>query len=422
MQLPGSPFFAYDNDVLCVDGLLLPELTQQYGTPLFVYSQNAMLAALAAYQRGLQGRDALICYAMKANSSLAVMQLFARADCGFDTVSAGEIQRALLVGAKPETIIFSGVGKTRAEMRFALETGIGCFNVESLPELDTLNAVALEMGRRAPISIRVNPDVDAKTHPYISTGLTGNKFGIAHTDVLAAYQYAARLPGLQVIGIDCHIGSQVTEAAPYLEAVERLLDLVQQVEAAGIPLHHIDLGGGLGIAYKDETPPAIDQLLQRMLERLDARGMGQRKIMLEPGRSLVGNAGVCVSEVLYIKPGAEKNFCIIDAAMNDLPRPAMYQAWHAIVPVQTTAQATPAVYDVVGPICESGDWIGRNRTLAVQSGDWLAVMSAGAYCMSMSSNYNSRGRAAEVLVANGTAHLIAERETLSELVARERLL
>ena len=422
MQLPGSPFFAYDNGVLCVDGLPLPELAQQYGTPLFVYSQNAILAALAAYQRGLQGRDALICYAMKANSSLAVMQLFARADCGFDTVSAGEIQRALLVGAKPETIIFSGVGKTRAEMRFALETGIGCFNVESLPELDTLNAVALEMGRRAPISIRVNPDVDAKTHPYISTGLTGNKFGIAHTDVLAAYQYAARLPGLQVIGIDCHIGSQVTEAAPYLEAVERLLDLVQQVEAAGIPLHHIDLGGGLGIAYNDETPPAIDQLLHRMLERLDARGMGQRKILLEPGRSLVGNAGVCVSEVLYIKPGAEKNFCIIDAAMNDLPRPAMYQAWHAIVPVQTTAQATPAVYDVVGPICESGDWIGCDSTLAVQSGDRLAVMSAGAYCMSMSSNYNSRGRAAEVLVANGTAHLIAERETLSALVARERLL
>ena len=422
MQLPGSPFFAYDNGVLCVDGLPLPELAQQYGTPLFVYSQNAILAALAAYQRGLQGRDALICYAMKANSSLAVMQLFARADCGFDTVSAGEIQRALLVGAKPETIIFSGVGKTRAEMRFALETGIGCFNVESLPELDTLNAVALEMGRRAPISIRVNPDVDAKTHPYISTGLTGNKFGIAHTDVLAAYQYAARLPGLQVIGIDCHIGSQVTEAAPYLEAVERLLDLVQQVEAAGIPLHHIDLGGGLGIAYNDETPPAIDQLLQRMLERLDARGMGRRKILLEPGRSLVGNAGVCVSEVLYLKPGAEKNFCIIDAAMNDLPRPAMYQAWHAIVPVQTTAQATPAVYDVVGPICESGDWIGCDRTLAVQSGDRLAVMSAGAYCMSMSSNYNSRGRAAEVLVANGTAHLIAERETLSALVARERLL
>lgn len=409
--------------MLCVDGLPLPELAQQYGTPLFVYSQNAILAALAAYQRGLQGRDALICYAMKANSSLAVMQLFARAGCGFDTVSGSEIQRALLVGAKPETIIFSGVGKTRAEMRFALETGIGCFNVESLPELDTLNAVALEMGRRAPVSIRVNPDVDAKTHPYISTGLTGNKFGIAHTDVLAAYQHAARLPGLQVIGIDCHIGSQVTEAAPYLEAVERLLDLVQQVEAAGIPLHHIDLGGGLGIAYKDETPPAIDQLLQRMLERLDARGMGRRKILLEPGRSLVGNAGVCVSEVLYIKPGAEKNFCIIDAAMNDLPRPAMYQAWHAIVPVQTAAQqAAPVVYDVVGPICESGDWIGRDRTLAVQPGDWLAVMSAGAYCMSMSSNYNSRGRAAEVLVANGSAHLIAERETLSALVARERLL
>ena len=423
MQLPGSPFFAYANGMLCVDGLPLSELAQKHGTPLFVYSQNAMLAALAAYQRGLQGRNALICYAMKANSTLAVMQTFAQAGCGFDTVSGGEIQRALLAGAKPENIIFSGVGKTRAEMRLALEVGIGCFNVESLAELETLNAVAQELGRQAPVSIRVNPDVDAKTHPYISTGLTGNKFGIAHTQVLAAYRQAASLPGLRVVGIDLHIGSQITESAPYLEAVERMLDLVEQIEAAGIALHHIDLGGGLGITYRDETPPAADDLLQQVLARMDARGMGQRKIVLEPGRSLIGNAGVCISEVLYLKHGTEKNFCIIDAAMNDLPRPAMYNAWHAIVPVQAADRAAATtVYDVVGPVCESGDWLGRERPLAVQAGDWLAVMSAGAYCMSMASNYNSRCRAAEVLVANGSAHVIAERETLSALTARERLL
>ena len=423
MQLPGAPFFAYHHGTLCVDGLPLSDLAQQYGTPLFVYSQNAMLDALAAYQRGLQGRNALICYAMKANSTLAVMQVFARAGCGFDTVSGGEIQRALLAGAKPETIIFSGVGKTRAEMRLALEAGIGYFNVESLAELDVLNAVALEMNRQAPVSIRVNPDVDAKTHPYISTGLTGNKFGIAHTQALAAYQHAASLPGLRIVGIDCHIGSQITEIAPCVEATERLLDLVQQVEAAGIALHHIDLGGGLGITYQNETPPAADELLPQLLACLDARGLGQRKIVLEPGRSLVGNAGVCVSEVIHLKPGAEKNFCIVDAAMNDLPRPAMYEAWHAILPLQEAAtQAPAAVYDVVGPVCESSDWIGRNRRLSVQAGDRLAVMSTGAYCMSMASNYNSRCRAAEVLVANGQAHLISERETLAALLARERLL
>ncbi|MDO5653546.1 MAG: diaminopimelate decarboxylase [Brachymonas sp.] len=422
MQLPGSPFFAYHNGVLCADGLPLPALARQHGTPLFVYSQNAMLAALAAYQRGLHGRDALVCYALKANSALAVLQTFARAGCGFDTVSGGEIQRALRAGAKPETIIFSGVGKTRSEMRMALEVGIGCFNVESMFELDMLNAVAVDMGVQAPISIRVNPDVDAKTHPYISTGLTSNKFGIAHTEALAAYQKAAALPGLRVIGIDCHIGSQITEVAPFLEATERLLDLVEQIEAAGIPLQHVDFGGGLGIDYHGDTPPAADTLLQQMLVRLDARGMGQRKIVLEPGRSLVGNAGVCVTEVIGLKPGAVKNFCIVDAAMNDLPRPAMYQAWHAIVPLQANAGAEASTYDVVGPVCESGDWIGCDRPLAVQAGDWLAVMSAGAYCMSMASNYNSRGRAAEVLVADGAAHLIAERETLADFTQRERTL
>ena len=334
MQLPGSPFFSYEHNTLCVDGLPLAELAQQHGTPLFVYSQKAMLSALAAYQQGLQGRNALICYAVKANSALAILQLFARAGCGFDTVSGGEIQRALHAGAQPETIIFSGVGKTAAEMRFALNAGIGCFNVESHAELDALNAVAMESGRQAPVSIRVNPDVDAKTHPYISTGLTGNKFGIAHTDVLTAYRHAASLPGLKVIGIDCHIGSQITDAQPYLDAVERLLDLVQSVEAAGIALPHLDFGGGLGIVYENETPPAADTLLQQMLAQLDARGMGQRKLLVEPGRSLVGNAGACVSEVLYLKHGPTKNFCIVDAAMNDLPRPAMYQARHAIAPVR----------------------------------------------------------------------------------------
>ena len=416
MQLPGSPFFAYNNGTLCVDGLPLAELAQQHGTPLFVYSQKAMLSALAAYQRGLQGRNALICYAVKANSSLAVLQLFARAGCGFDTVSGGEIQRALHAGARPETIIFSGVGKTAAEMRFALEAGIGCFNVESHAELDVLNAMAMESGRQAPVSIRVNPDVDAKTHPYISTGLTGNKFGIAHTDVLAAYQHAARMPGLKVIGIDCHIGSQITETQPYLDAVERLLDLVQHVEAAGIALPHLDFGGGLGIAYENETPPAADTLLQQVLARLDARGMGQRRLLVEPGRSLVGNAGACVSTVLYLKHGPTKNFCIVDAAMNDLPRPALYEAYHRIVPVvQATPDAATSTWDVVGPVCESGDWLGRERALAVRPGDHLAVLSAGAYCMSMASNYNTRPRAAEVLVDGAQARLIRRREQLQDL-------
>ena len=422
MHLPGSPFFSYHNGTLCVDGLPLRDLARQYGTPLFVYSKAAMLDALAAYQRGLAGRKALICYAMKANSSLAVLQVFAQAGCGFDTVSGGEIQRALRIGADPQKIIFSGVGKTRAEMRMVLQACIGCFNVESTAELTVLNTVALELGATAPISIRVNPNVDPQTHPYISTGLTGNKFGIAHDEALAAYQQAASLPGLRVLGIDCHIGSQITQAGPYLEATDRLLNLVQQIEAAGIALHHIDFGGGLGIAYNGETPPAADALWQQVLARLDARGMGQRHIIIEPGRSLVGNAGVCVSEVLYLKHNSAKNFCIIDAAMNDLPRPAMYQAFHQIVPLQQSPSGEASTYDVVGPVCESGDWIGRDRPLAAQQGDLLAVMSAGAYCMSMSSNYNTRNRAAEVLVADGVAHLIAEREPLDALLARERWL
>ena len=399
----------------------MDDLAQAHGTPLFIYSQASMQDALAAYQRGFVGRKLQICYAMKANSSLAVLQFFARQGCGFDIVSGGELERVLAAGGDPGKVIFSGVGKTRAEMHQALDAGILCFNVESEAELEVLSAVAVESGQRAPISIRVNPNVDPKTHPYISTGLKGNKFGVAHDRTLAVYQRAATLPGIHVVGIDFHIGSQITEAQPYLDATDKLLDLVEQIEAAGIPIHHIDFGGGLGINYNDDTPPAADALWTQLLAKIDARGFGDRQFMLEPGRSLVGNAGLCVSEVLYLKPGEEKNFCIIDAAMNDLPRPAMYQAFHAIVPVRRSSEAAQT-YDVVGPICESGDWIGRDRHLAVQPGDRLAVLSAGAYCMSMSSNYNTRGRAAEVLVNGAQAHLIRPRETAADTFRTEILL
>lgn len=382
-----------------------------------------MLEALAAYQRGFAGRNARVCYAMKANSTLAVLQLFAKAGCGFDIVSGGELARVLAAGAQADKVIFSGVGKTRDEMRVALKAGIGCFNVESEAEIDVLNEVAVSLGVQAPISIRVNPNVDPKTHPYISTGLKGNKFGIAHERTLLTYQRAAALAGLKVVGIDCHIGSQITEETPYLDAMDRMLDLVESIEAAGIPIHHIDFGGGLGINYNGDTPPAADALWQKLLAKLDARGFGQRQLMIEPGRSLVGNAGVCVTEVLYMKPGEQKNFCIVDAAMNDLPRPAMYQAFHAIVPLQqTSGNAATTVVDVVGPVCESGDWIGHDRDLAVQSGDHLAVLSAGAYCMSMSSNYNSRPKAAEVLVDGAQSHLIRQRDSFADQVRGESLL
>jgi diaminopimelate decarboxylase len=423
--LPGHPFIAYRDGSLQVENLSLSALAREHGTPLFVYSKAAMLNALAAYQRGFAGRTAQICYAMKANSSLGVLQVFAQAGCGFDIVSGGELVRALAAGAEAAKIIFSGVGKTRAEMRQALAAGIGCFNVESEAELDVLSDVALAMNVRAPVSIRVNPNVDPKTHPYISTGLKGNKFGIAHEDALRLYQHAASLKGLQVVGIDCHIGSQITDATPYLDAMDRVLDLVAAIEAAGMALAHIDFGGGLGINYNGDTPPEADALWQQLLAKLDARGYGGKQLMIEPGRSLVGNAGVCVTEVLYVKPGEQKNFCIIDAAMNDLPRPALYQAFHAIVPLidqgEGSATVLEARYDVVGPVCESGDWIGHDRVLRVAAGDQLAVLSAGAYCMSMASNYNSRGRAAELLVDGSRVHLIRQRETVHDQMHQERL-
>jgi diaminopimelate decarboxylase len=419
--LPGQPHFAMHGGQLCAEQVPLRELAREHGTPLFVYSKAAMLSALAAYQRGFAGRKARICYAMKANPSLGLLQVFAQAGCGFDIVSGGELERVLAAGGAARDIIFSGVGKTRAEMRRALEAGIGCFNVESEAELEVLSEVAGGMGRTAPVSIRVNPDVDPQTHPYISTGLKGNKFGVAHDRALAAYRRAAALPGLRVVGIDCHIGSQITDAAPYLDAMDRVLDLVEAVEAAGIPLPHIDFGGGLGINYNGNRPPAADALWAQLFGKLDARGFGDRQFLIEPGRSLVGNAGVCLTEVLYLKPGEQKNFCIIDAAMNDLPRPAMYQAWHEVVPL-APRPGPASSYDLVGPVCESGDWIARDRQLTLQPGDVLAVLSAGAYCMSMASNYNSRGRAAEVLVDGDRAYLIRERETAADQMRHERLL
>jgi diaminopimelate decarboxylase len=419
--LPGHPHLAYRNQELFLEDVRLSDLALAHGTPLFVYSKNAMLAALAAYQNGFAGRKVQICYAMKANSTLGVIQVFAQAGCGFDIVSGGEMQRVLAAGGQASKIIFSGVGKTRDEMRQALSAGVACFNVESEPELDVLNEVALSMGLRAPVSIRVNPNVDPKTHPYISTGLKSSKFGIAHERVLPTYQRAAALAGIRVVGIDCHIGSQITQAEPYLDAVERMLDLVESIEAAGIPIAHIDFGGGLGIDYNGDTPPSADSLWQQLLARLDARGFGQRQLMIEPGRSLVGNAGVCLSEVLYLKPGEQKNFCIIDAAMNDLPRPAMYQAFHRIEPLKPRT-TEPGTWDVVGPVCESGDWLGLDRQLAIAPGDVLAILSAGAYCMSMASNYNSRGRAPELLVDGAQAHLIRQREDAADQMRKENLL
>ena len=435
MTLPGSPHLAYRGDALFLESCSLGDLARRFGTPLYVYSRAAMLDALSGYQRALMGRDHLVCYAMKANSSLAVLQTFGQAGCGFDIVSGGELERVLAVGIPASRVVFSGVGKTRAEMRRALEVGVMCFNVESEAELEVLSQVASDAGAVAHVSLRVNPDVDAGTHPYISTGLKSNKFGIAHERAVACYEHAAALPGLRVMGIDFHIGSQIAEPGPYLDALDRMLELVEAIEARGIPIHHLDLGGGLGITYDDENPPSAEALVTSLLARIDARGHGHRKIMFEPGRSLVGNAGVLISEVLYLKLGAEpngerngepeqgasKNFCIVDAAMNDLMRPALYQAWMTIVACRLRSEL-PVVFDVVGPVCESGDWLGRARPLAVQAGDFIAVLSAGAYGMTMASNYNSRARAAEVMVSGEQVWLIRDRELPSELFRGEHLL
>jgi diaminopimelate decarboxylase len=422
MTLPGSPFLAYRGQDLFLDDVRLSDLVREHGSPLYVYSRRAMLAALAPYLKALKGRPHLVCYAIKANSNLAVLQTFAQAGCGFDIVSSGELARVLAAGGDPGKVVFSGVGKTRAEMRQAIEIGVRCFNVESTAELEVLSEVASGLGRKARVSLRVNPDVDAGTHPYISTGLKGNKFGIAHEEALATYRRAASLPGLEVVGIDCHIGSQITEVAPYLDALDRVLDLVEAIEAAGVPIHHMDLGGGLGITYTDETPPAADVLIGQLLAKIDARGHGHREILFEPGRSLVGNAGVLLTEVLFLKPGEQKNFCVVDAAMNDLMRPALYEAYMGIVNTQQRAGEATQVWDVVGPVCESGDWLGRDRSLAIKAGDVLAVLSAGAYGMTMASNYNTRGRAAELMVDGNQVWVIRARERAEDLFGLEQLI
>ena len=421
MTLPGSPFLAYKGADLYLDDVSLRDLVGQHGSPLYVYSRRAMLAALAPYQKALVGRPHLICYAVKANSNLAVLQTFAKTGCGFDIVSAGELARVLAAGGDAGKIVFSGVGKTRGEMRLAMEAGVRCFNVESTAELEVLSEVAAGLGRRAKVSLRVNPDVDAGTHPYISTGLKGNKFGVAHELALATYKRAASLPGIDVVGIDCHIGSQITDVSPYLDALDRVLDLVEAIETAGIKIHHMDLGGGLGITYTDETPPAADVLIGQLLAKIDARGHGHREIVFEPGRSLVGNAGVLLTEVMFLKPGEHKNFCVVDAGMNDLMRPALYEAYMGIVNIQQGADDVQT-WDVVGPVCESGDWLGRDRALSVKPGDVLAVLSAGAYGMTMASNYNTRGRAAELMVDGSQVWVVREREAVADLFKLERLL
>lgn len=410
--------FKYQNNQLHVEQVSLADIAAQFATPCYVYSRAALTEGFRQFADALQGREHLICFAVKANANLAVLNVFARLGAGFDIVSGGELQRVLAAGGDARKVVFSGVGKTEAEMRMALDACILCFNVESSAELDRLNIVAGSMGKTAAISLRVNPDVDAKTHPYISTGLKQNKFGVAYTEAIALYRKAAGLSNLRITGMDCHIGSQLTETSPFIAAVEKVLVLVDALAAEGIVLEHLDLGGGLGICYDDETPPAIADYIAALLGALKGR---TQKLILEPGRVLVGNAGVLLTRVEYIKPGEEKNFAIVDAAMNDLMRPALYDAYHAILPVVRENHALQN-FEIVGPICETGDFIGHNRELSIAPGSLLAVMSAGAYGMTMSSNYNTRPRAAEVMVDGSDVHLVRERETVQQLFAGEKII
>ena len=409
----------------------MTQIAAQFGTPTYVYSKAAIVENFFAYANACKAHvkhadDALICFSVKSNSNLAILQLLHQCGSGFDIVSGGELLRVLAAGGSADKIIFSGVGKSRDEMRLALSHDILCFNVESIPELHRLNAVAADMGRRARVSLRVNPNVDAKTHPYISTGLKESKFGVAFDDALATYRIGAGLPHIDITGIDCHIGSQLLDDAPLLEAVDKLIELIDILASEGIPIHHLDIGGGIGISYNGDEPVAVASYLEKLFVKIHAwravkhDGMSI-KVMFEPGRSIVGNAGLLLTEVQYLKQGEAKSFAVVDAAMNDLMRPAMYQAWHGVEPV--TPRTTPvAIYDVVGPVCESGDWLARSRELAIESGDLLAIMSAGAYGMTMASNYNTRGRAAEVLVDGESLHLVRRREAPQDLFALESLI
>ncbi len=415
--------FSLKNGVLHAENVALTTIAEQFGTPAYVYSRAALTASLKEFQDVLgahpAGNGALVCYAVKANSNLAVLNVFARMGAGFDIVSGGELQRVLAAGADPKKVVFSGVGKTAAEMKLALDEGIFCFNIESAPELERLNEVAGQSGKKASISFRVNPNVDPKTHPYISTGLKEAKFGVAYEQALDLYRRAAKLPNIAVAGIDCHIGSQLLDPSPFVEALERILALIDQLASEGIKLHHIDLGGGLGIKYKaEQVQPTVASYLNPLLDKLQGRGL---QVVLEPGRRLVGNAGLLLTQVEFLKEGEGKNFAIIDAAMNDLMRPALYEAWHDIEPVVPRA-GTTRDYDVVGPVCETGDFLGQARPLNVQPGDLLAVMSAGAYGMAMASNYNTRPRAVELMVDGDQVFVIRQRETVEQLYAGECIL
>ena len=412
-------YFDYKNGQLYAEQVSLAQLAAEYGTPLYVYSRATLERHWRAYEQAFAGHAHLICYAVKANSSLAVLNVLARLGSGFDIVSGGELARVLRAGGQAEKTVFSGVGKRADEIREALQAGIRCFNVESAAELDRISAIASDLSMQAPVSIRVNPDVDAGTHPYISTGLKENKFGIPVEQAFALYQHAAQLPGVRLTGIDCHIGSQLTEVSPFVDALDRILLLVDRLAETGITLQHLDLGGGLGIRYRDEQPPEPASYAQAILQPLQGRGL---EILIEPGRAIVGNAGMMLTRVEYLKEQGEHHFAIVDAAMNDLIRPSLYSAWQEIIPLsQDNPSGQQACYDIVGPICETGDFLGKQRDLCLSQDDLLAVRSAGAYGFTMSSNYNTRPRAAEVMVDGDQYTLIRERETLEDLMRGEHL-
>ena len=414
--------FTLNNNILHAENVGLNQIALEFGTPCYVYSKAALTLAFERFSAGFIGSDHLVCFAVKSNPSLAILNLFAKLGAGFDIVSGGELARVLAAGGDPKKIVFSGVGKTAVEMRAALNAGIFCFNVESASELTRLNNVAADMGQVAPVSLRVNPNVDAKTHPYISTGLKNNKFGVAYEDALSIYLQAAAMSNIAIHGVDCHIGSQITELSPFLDALDRVLLLVDALQQHGIEIQHIDAGGGIGICYSNETPPEFKIYAEAMRAKLGERKV---KLVFEPGRALVGNAGVLLTKVEYLKHTEAKNFAIVDAAMNDLMRPALYDAYHDIKAVQTRLKddVTPTLtYEIVGPVCESGDFLGHDRNLALAEGDLLAIMSAGAYGMSMASNYNTRPRAAEVMVDDGVCHLIRPREVIADLFSLEKVL
>lgn len=416
-----TPALSRQGAELVCEEVPLAEIAARFGTPTYIYSRRAIVNAFRAWSEALAERTSLVCYAMKANSNLAVLNLLAREGCGFDIVSGGELARVIAAQGDARKVVFSGVGKTTAEIEQALEAQILCFNVESAFEIGMIERVAAVHGVRAALSLRVNPDVDAQTHPYISTGLKGNKFGVAYSEVRKLYRQVAQSAHLQVVGVDCHIGSQITSVAPYVDAAERVLDLVDVLRGDGIELHHIDLGGGLGIRYRDEAPPAVNELIAALVQRVDARGHQGKTLLFEPGRAIVGPAGTLLTRVTLTKQGETKNFAVVDAAMNDLMRPALYEAWMDVVPVRERA-GRALLQDIVGPVCESADWLARDRALVLEADDLLAVADCGAYAMSMASNYNSRPRAAEVMVDGAKVYEIRRRETVAELFDSESLL